>query len=178
MVTAPAGLRRRVQDAIAQARRGGQPARVLADTRAMRARIMREQPVRGVWDVRRRPGGLLDVEFIAQALQLLHAERFPVSARPVGTAARLAQLARLGALPRQDAAMLARADRIWRGVQSLLRIGLGPQIPTSPAASVLEKVARATGFGPDEAGLLAGLDSTAEAVRAAFVRSLGETETA
>ncbi len=178
VVTAPAGLRRAVQQAIAAARQAGEPARVLADTRAMRVRMQRDQPVRGVWDVRRRAGGLLDVEFVAQALQLVHAGKFPVSARPVGTAARLAQLARLGALPCEDAATLARADRTWRCVQSLLRIGLGPQIPASPSAVVLEKVSRATGFGPDEAGLLAGLDDTAAAVRAAFVRSIGEIESA
>ncbi len=150
--------------------------RVLADTRAMRARLARDLPVRGRWDVRRRAGGLLDVEFIAQALQLLHAHRFATSARPVGTAARLAQLARLGALPAEDAAMLARAARTWRAVQSLLRIGLGPQIPAAPPAAVLEKIARATGYGPDEAGLLAGLDDLAARVRAAFLRHIGEIE--
>ena len=176
VVTAPAGLRRSVQSAIEAARRGANPSRVLADTRDMRARLAREQPVRGAWDARRREGGLLDVEFIAQALQLLHARAFAVSARPVGTAARLGQLARLGALPAADAAMLARADRTWRCVQSLLRIGLGPQIPAEPAPVVLEKVSRATGFGPDEAGLRAGLDELAGKVRATFVRHIGEVQ--
>jgi glutamate-ammonia-ligase adenylyltransferase len=186
VITAPGKLRRAVQAAIAQAMQAGamqagagqagDSARVLADTRAMRARMARDLPVRGRWDVRRRPGGLLDVEFIAQALQLVHAKRFATGPRPVGTAARLAQLARLGALPAGDAAMLAHADRTFRCVQSLLRIGLGPQIPAEPPAAVVEKIARATGLGPDEAGLIAGLDDLAGGVRAAFLRHIGEIE--
>jgi hypothetical protein len=38
---------------------------------------------------------------------------------------------------------------------------------------VLEKLLRATGFGPDEAGLRTQLDSVANQVRDAFVRHIG-----
>ena len=35
--------------------------------------MLRELPPDGPWDVKLRPGGQIEVEFIAQVLQLLHA---------------------------------------------------------------------------------------------------------
>jgi glutamate-ammonia-ligase adenylyltransferase len=176
VIHAPARLRRAVQEAIGAALQAGSGAEVLRDTASMRARLQRDQKPRNAWDVKRRPGGLIEVEFIAQALQLIHGNVACISTKPVGTAARLAQLARLGALPRADAVMLAEADRVWRTVQSLLRIALGGQIPAAPPAPVLEKLLRATGFGPDEAALRAQLDQVAARVRDAFLRHVGEIE--
>ncbi len=176
VISAPPRLRRAVRDAIGAALRAGPAGSVLADTAAMRARLQRDQAPRNAWDVKRRPGGLIEVEFIAQALQLLHAGAGGISARPVGIAARFALLARLGALPREDAAMLAQADRVWRSVQSLLRIAQGGRIPAALPAPCLEKLLRATGFGPDEAALRSRLDQLAAGVRAAFIRHVGEIE--
>ena len=187
VVSAPPGLRGRVQAAIAAALEGAQAARVLPETAAMRTRMLKDLPARNAWDVKRRPGGLVEVEFIAQALHLLHggaqALHLPHGAgekgagrRPVPTAARLAALGRMGVLKGENAAMLVKADRTWRTVQSLLRIAAGVQIPASPPAPVLEKLLRATGFGPDEAGLRAQLDSLAGQVRDAFVRHIGAVE--
>jgi glutamate-ammonia-ligase adenylyltransferase len=173
VITAAPKLRRRVQEAIGAALQGAAPDRVLADTVAMRARMLRDLPARNEWDVKRRAGGLTEVEFIAQALHLLHAPGPPGPA-PVTTGARLALLAKRGVLPAEDAALLSRADLVWRTVQSLLRIALGPQIPASPPAPVLEKLLRATGMGPDEAGLRTGLDTLAASVRNAFTRHIGE----
>jgi glutamate-ammonia-ligase adenylyltransferase len=177
VIAAPPALRGRVQDAIGVALQGADPARVLPDTAAMRARMLRDLPARTEWDIKRRPGGLIEVDFIAQALHLLHAPGAPVRA-PVRTADRLARLGALGALPPADLAMLTLADRTWRTVQSLLRIALGTAIPVAPPAPVpapvMEKLLRATGFGPDEAGLRAQLESLAGRVRDAFVRHIGE----
>jgi glutamate-ammonia-ligase adenylyltransferase len=177
VIAAPPALRGRVQDAIGVALQGADPARVLPDTAAMRARMLRDLPARTEWDIKRRPGGLIEVDFIAQALHLLHAPGAPIRA-PVRSADRLARLGALGALPPADLAMLTLADRTWRTVQSLLRIALGTAIPVAPPAPVpapvMEKLLRATGFGPDEAGLRAQLESLAGRVRDAFVRHIGE----
>jgi glutamate-ammonia-ligase adenylyltransferase len=187
VVTAPPALRGRVQDAIGAALRGravpeprpgsADGTGVLADTAAMRARMLRDLPPANAWDIKRRPGGLVDVEFIAQALHLVHIAAIQGAGapgrRPVGTAARLVELGRLGVLAPADAAMLAAADRRWRMVQSLLRIALGTAIPGALPAPVLEKLCRATGFGPGEAELHAQLDGLAGQVRDAFGRLIG-----
>ncbi len=47
--------------------------RIRADAAAMRARMLRDLPPEGPWDVKLRAGGQIEVEFIAQVLQLIHA---------------------------------------------------------------------------------------------------------
>ena len=53
------------------------PARAAAEIRrdatSMRERMARELRPHGPWDVKLRAGGLIDIEFIAQVLQLIHA---------------------------------------------------------------------------------------------------------
>jgi glutamate-ammonia-ligase adenylyltransferase len=174
VVAGPAALRRRVAVAIREAITEGSSTAVRADTAAMRVRLLRDIPPKGAWDVKLRAGGLMEVEFIAQALQLLHAGT-PRVLSPV-TRTALANLARAGALPADDAALLIRADREWRAVQSLLRITLGRALPASPPAPVVEKMLHVLNLGPDEAALRAALDRLAAQVRAAFVRYVGEIE--
>ena len=53
-------------------------AQIRADAAGMRARLLRDLPPTGPWDVKLRPGGQIEVEFIAQALQLV-ARRAPVA---------------------------------------------------------------------------------------------------
>jgi glutamate-ammonia-ligase adenylyltransferase len=179
VIAAPPKLRKQVQAAIGAALQAGASGSVLSDTAAMRVRLARDQPARNPYDVKRRAGGLIEVEFIAQALHLLHGAKEGISARPVGTGTRLALLAKCGALPVADATMLAEADRVWRTVQSLLRIALGAQIPAVPPAPVLEKLLRAVkvgsneGGGADEAALRARLNDVALRVRDAFIRHIG-----
>jgi glutamate-ammonia-ligase adenylyltransferase len=170
----PARLRRRVAAAIAAALRQAARDRVLPDTVAMRGRLLRDLPPKGFWDAKLRPGGLMEVEFIAQALQLVHADRKAVAAPRTRDA--LANLARLGVLPADDAARLIAADRFWRTVQGLMRIALGRAVPASLPAPLLEKLLHATSVGPDEAALRAAAETVARAVRAAFVRHVGEID--
>ena len=180
VVAGPAALQRRVAGAITAAICGGDTKTVLADTVDMRRRLLRDMPATSPWDVKLRAGGLMETEFIAQALQLLHARERGSGGRGVlspTTRVALGNLARIGALSAEDAAMLVGADRIWRAAQGILRIALGRVIPASPPAPVVEKLLHVTGFGPDEAALRAGTDELARKVRAAFVRNVGEIET-
>src|SRR5207244_6758906 len=47
------------------------------DVLAMRKLMLKEQGQGGVWDIKRTRGGLVEVEFIAQTLQLTHADAHP-----------------------------------------------------------------------------------------------------
>ena len=53
-------------------------------------------------DIKRGPGGIREIEFITQSLQLLHAGRYPFLQTP-STAAALESLARYNLLAREDA---------------------------------------------------------------------------
>ena len=83
VVAGPLPLRALVQEAIAEAiAAAGEPARIRADAAAMRARMRRDLPPDGVWDVKQRPGGLVDIEFIAQMLQLVWAREIAGGVQP------------------------------------------------------------------------------------------------
>jgi glutamate-ammonia-ligase adenylyltransferase len=178
VVAGPAALRRRIEAAIALAvaapAGGADPMRIRPDTASMRARLLRDLPPQGFWDAKLRPGGLMEVEFIAQSLMLAHATRTHVLTQNTGAA--LANLARIGALPTADTDMLIHADKFWRTVQGLMRIALGRAIPETLPPPLLEKLLHATGIGPDEAALRAEVERLSRDVRAAFVRHVGEID--
>jgi glutamate-ammonia-ligase adenylyltransferase len=113
----------------------------------------------------------MEVEFIAQALQLLHAHT-PRVLSPV-TRSALGNLARIGALPEGNAALLIRADRDWRAVQSLLRITLGRALPVAPPPPVAEKIANVLNLGSNHSVLHEALSHLASDVHATFVRHVG-----
>ncbi len=48
-----------------------------ADVIAMRADMDRHRPPAGIWDMKLQPGGLIDIEFIVQYLQLIHGAAQP-----------------------------------------------------------------------------------------------------
>ncbi len=188
VVAGPPALRRRVAEAIAEALDRPAVARqtLLRDACAMRARVAVELPARGPWDVKLRQGGLMEVEFIAQTLQLAGGD--PRLRHPT-TRIGLQRLAAAGMLSRADAARLSEADRRWRAVQGMLRILFGTGLPRSledaaPAAvdALLRGVAAScpapTGATAAGAAGLAGLEAclqrTAETVRAAFIRLIGD----
>jgi glutamate-ammonia-ligase adenylyltransferase len=147
---------------------------VRADATAMRMRMLRELPPDGPWDVKPRPGGQIEVEFIAQVLQLLNAETLPEVLSPT-TREALLKLAAAGVLQKQDAELLIRADHAWRTVQGMLRITVGRNagdtLPEASARPLLHALG-ATDLG----GLQAELDVLAAEVRTAFVRYVGQVE--
>ena len=175
VVAGPGRLRLRVEAAIRRALRATRPSEILQDTVAMRQRVRQERPARGPWDVKLRDGGLLDVEFTVQALQLLHAARRGVL-RPV-TREAVAALSGAGLLDGADAAVLAEADWTWRSVQGLLRIMLGRAIPNDLSAAVAGRVARAAWMVDGEVGLERHLDELAARVREVSGRLIGEART-
>jgi len=154
----------------------GPAERIRADAAAMRARVAREHPPAGPWDIRLRPGGLMEVEFIAQVLQLIHAPARPELWRP-STRAALTGLASAGLLEADDARLLLRAERLYRTVLGMLRVALGSRVlGTLPEAASLALLAAVRASGEvalDAAGLAATLDEFGCAVRTRFVSLIG-----
>ena len=144
----------------------GEPARVQADAASMRARLDRELPSDGAWDVKHRVGGLIDVEFIAQALLLA-----TPSARPGGTATRdqLRAVAKVGALAKDAEKELIAADHLWRTIQGVLRITVGRNAPEALPEASAAILLRATG-AVNLSSLRATMDRVAAKTRAAFER--------
>jgi glutamate-ammonia-ligase adenylyltransferase len=182
-VAGPPALKRRVEAAIRQAQiRSADPAQVLSDARAMRARMLRDLPADGPWDVKHMAGGLVEVEFISQALQVAHAHRLAAVVSPT-TRLALAALARAKILPVGEAEALVAADRLWRAVTAHLRLTVGrwPE-PGLPEPVGLALLAAAGPLLPrpavDQASFRAQMREVALAVRASFTRHIGNPETA
>jgi [glutamine synthetase] adenylyltransferase / [glutamine synthetase]-adenylyl-L-tyrosine phosphorylase len=178
VVAGPASLRRQIEAAIGEALvTAGEPDRIRADAAAMRARMLRDLPPSGPWDVKLRAGGQVEVEFIAQVLQLIHARHDPGVCSPT-TRVALTRLRDAGHLPRADADLLIRADRVWRTVQGMLRITIGrtapAELPEATARPLLRAACASGAPAVDLPALRASLDALAVDVRAAFVRHIGE----
>jgi glutamate-ammonia-ligase adenylyltransferase len=150
-------LRAKVESAIRQTltlRRD--PARIAADVHEMRARIEKEKHTKDVWDLKQVRGGLVDLEFIAQYLQLIHAADHPEVLSPnTGTA--LANLAQAGLLAAGPADVLLPAARLYHNLTQVLRLCLdGPFAPEKAPDGLKTLLVRA-GQAPDFTRLEADL---------------------
>ena len=114
------------------------------DTRAMRRRVVGTLPAgQAGRQLKLGPGGLRDIEFAVQLLQLVHG-RGDESIRSPATLPALAALAEGGYVGREDAASLAAAYRFLRSVEHLLQLRQLQRthiLPDDPA--VLRRLGRA-----------------------------------
>jgi glutamate-ammonia-ligase adenylyltransferase len=147
------------------------PAALAADVAGMRALIEREHRTAGNWNVKHRRGGMVDVEFIAQYLQLRDAADRP-EILATNTQAALRAAVAAGSLAAADGATLSPALTLWHALQAALRLFANPAYDMKVApATIGPPLARATGVA-DFADLAALVQETGERVRALFERLL------
>jgi glutamate-ammonia-ligase adenylyltransferase len=145
------------------------PPSLLDDVAAMKRRSEREMGgADGLQrDVKRGPGGIREIEFIAQSLQLLNAGRYPFL-QTHSTAAALRQLARYELMGRDDSVFLEGAYWFLRRVEHSLQIREERQthdLPGDPAE--FAAIATALGYGGPDA-LAAELAARRNGVQALF----------
>jgi glutamate-ammonia-ligase adenylyltransferase len=142
-------------------------AKVAADVRSMRARIEREKGSKDPWDLKQVRGGLVDLEFIAQYLQLVHAADRP-DVLSQNTLQALSNLERAGCLPLPAADALLPAARLLNNLTQVLRLCQdGPFTPRTAPDGLKLQLARA-GDAPDFPRLEAELAARELAVAALF----------
>jgi glutamate-ammonia-ligase adenylyltransferase len=145
---------------------------VAGDVVEMRRAIASEKGDRDRWDLKYVAGGLIDVEFIAQYLQLVHAAQTP-EILDTSTARVLDKAWRLRLLPTEDAEVLRPAVRLYHDLTQVLRLCLSaPFDPKTAAPGLVGLLARAADV-PDFATLDAFLAETQAKVRRSFARILG-----
>ncbi len=124
------------------------------DVARMRERVAAEYPSDDPFEVKYVRGGLVDLEFVAQYLQLLHAHARP-AVLVAGTAKCFEALEEAGVLPRREAdvagsdatqnnagaeaGLLAEAVRFQRAVQALLRLAWSESAPVGAAPETLQR---------------------------------------
>jgi glutamate-ammonia-ligase adenylyltransferase len=173
VVSAEPGFRAQAEAVIRAVLGRPRDARVIAaDAAEMRRAIAQEKGEDDRWDLKYAAGGLVDVEFVAQYLQLVHAARHPDILDP-STVRCLEKASRLGLLAAEDAEALRPAAQLYQDLNQILRLCLsGPFDPKKAGEGLLRLLARAAGV-PDFQTLDAYLTETQEAVRASFVRIMG-----
>ena len=170
VVTGPAALRRQINDAIKQVlTRTRDRAAVAEDVRAMRAKIADDKGSQGIWDLKQARGGLVDLEFIAQFLQLVSAATH-ADVLDQNTELALAKLSAAGVLSPGDAEILVPAARLYHTLTQVLRLCLDrPFVAEEAPRALKDLLARASDM-PDFATLEATLKDTLQAVHEAFDR--------
>jgi len=149
------------------------PERLLRDIAAMRQRIEAEKPAKSIWSVKFLRGGIIDLEFLAQYLQLRHASENP-SVLATTTQAAFANLAKGGFLEDEVARDLIEATRFLRQLQGTLRLTVGPAFDADTLPEALQStLARAAGMADFDA-LRARLIATADAVHRIFIGRIEE----
>ena len=143
-----------------------------------RLRMRMEREVAGESSDRLNPktgqGGLVDVEFATQYLQLLHGASLP-SVRCPGTLEALEALVASGRIRREDAAELRQGYLFLRRVENRQRLVHGRALQHLPTRGrPLLLLARRLGYGGPDAGgaFLSEYLAVAAKVRAAYVRVL------
>jgi glutamate-ammonia-ligase adenylyltransferase len=168
VVSGPAPLRAKVEEAIREAlTRPRDAARIAADVRDMRARIEKEKGTRDIWDLKQVRGGLVDLEFIAQHLQLVNASSNPQILNQ-NTVAALQNLQSAGLLPAGTADALLPAAWLMNNLTQILRLCLDGPFEPAKAPEGLKTLLASSGQAPDFARLEADLAAQEAQVAALF----------
>ena len=170
VVAGPATLRREINNTIREVLcRPRDRAQVAQDVQTMRAKIAEEKGTDDIWDLKQVRGGLIDLEFLAQFLQIVGAAEHPDALDP-NTELALTRLSAASVLSPGDAEILIPAARLYHTLTQVLRLCLDkPFAAASAPLALRELLARASDM-PDFDTLEATLKDTLAAVHAGFDR--------
>jgi len=159
------------------------PDKLRRDIAEMRGRMARQRDTGDIWNIKHFRGGLVDVEFIAQYLQLRHAAEHPEILHQA-TAEVLLRAAAAGVLPDAEAETLLRALATWQRVQAFLRFAVEDRFDPAEASDamirgLLRAVAEDAAADPPEHldAAAAGMRRRAAEVMAVFDRLIGPPPT-
>ncbi|MGH6994338.1 MAG: bifunctional [glutamine synthetase] adenylyltransferase/[glutamine synthetase]-adenylyl-L-tyrosine phosphorylase, partial [Stellaceae bacterium] len=139
------------------------------DVVAMRRRIADTRRNPPAFDVKHRPGGLVDIEFIAQFLQLRDAAQAPQILH-ANTRGALTALAAAGALTQGDCEILIRALTLWRNVQGLLKLTVPEPFDEAATPATVKNLIAHGAAAIDFNALKQDMDAAARAAHGLFRR--------
>jgi glutamate-ammonia-ligase adenylyltransferase len=144
--------------------------RIIAnDVLEMRRAIAEEKGESDIWDLKYAAGGMIDIEFIAQYLQLIHAADKP-DILDVSTVQVLTNAAGLGILSQSDADVLRAAARLYHDLTQIIRLCVSAKFNPETAGEDLLRVLTRAGDAPDFSALEAHVRETQISVREVFLK--------
>jgi glutamate-ammonia-ligase adenylyltransferase len=173
VISAPPEFRVRIEkvihDVLTRPRDRAGTANDVAD---MRRAIALEKGEDDLWDLKYAAGGLVDIDFIAQYLQLVHAAEKP-DILSVNTSAVLENAAKLGVLGQSEAEILRSATRLYHDLTQILRLCVSDKFKPEAAGEDLLQVMARAGDAPDFSALEARVKETQSEVRRVFRAVVG-----
>lgn len=144
------------------------PQIVNRDVIDMRVLLEKEKPGSSVFDLKLVPGGLIDIEFIAQGLQLIAAAKHPDVLRQ-STQAALVALQEKGILSSDDGAALREALRLYSTMSQIIRLCVAGVYDPATAAPSLRRLVIHAGDLPSLDTVATHLEHTQVDVRERFI---------
>ena len=174
VIAGPRALLTKVEEVIRQTlTAAGDEAKLFADARQMREKLAAQFPGKNAWDLKFAPGGLVDLEFVAQTLQLMAAPAHP-EVLSTNTVAAFEALEMAGVLSPEEAQVLLSAARLENALMQVLRIAvegtLDPEAATPGLRALLARAGGTRDFDELQARL-AGAQSAVRALYAKLMRS-------
>jgi len=177
VIHGPPALAQRLCDIIADTlRRPRDAAALVRDVADMRDRIARHAPPKSPWDFKHLPGGLFDIDFVAQYLALRHAADRPDLLDP-HPAEMLRRVADAGLIDAEDSRRLRAVRTLLSDVQSLLRLTLDgdeASFGETKAPEGQRRLIAATEGAADLPELRARIEAETAAARAIYRRIVEE----
>jgi glutamate-ammonia-ligase adenylyltransferase len=145
---------------------------VATDVADMRRAVGLEKGEDDIWDLKYAAGGIVDIDFIAQYLQLVHAAATP-DILDVNTLHVLDNAARLGVLPQASAEILRSAARLYHDLTQILRLCVSEKFKPETSGEDLLRILARAGDAPDFSSLEAHVKETQTEVRRVFRMLIG-----
>jgi glutamate-ammonia-ligase adenylyltransferase len=149
--------------------------KVRTDVADMRALLDREKPPKSVFDLKTAPGGIIDVEFIAQGMQLCFAQD-DASILHTSTDQALQALQSADLLSADDGAALAAAHRLYSTLSQILRLCLDGVFDPETAAPSLRRLVTQACDLPSVETAKTHLEHTQADIRSRFNRLFAATD--
>ena len=173
VISAPPDFRAGIETIIREVlRRPRDAVGVATDVADMRRAVALEKGEDDVWDLKYAAGGIVDIDFIAQYLQLVHAADKP-DILDVNTLHVLDNAARLGVLPQPAAEILRSASRLYHDLTQILRLCVNDKFNPETAGEDLLRVLARAGDAPDFSSLEARVRENQTEVRRVFQAMVG-----
>ncbi len=140
---------------------------IAQDVRDMRRRIAQEKGSKSLWDLKYVEGGLVDIEFVTQYLQLVHAAQHSevLDQNTIGALEKMRSMELLGA---DDAGVLLQAAKLYHGLTVIMRLCQEGRFDPGRAPPGLKALLAHAAGVPDFASIPPLLEEVQAAVSDAF----------
>lgn len=170
VISGPPDFQKQIEELIARVLMRPRDIHIIAnDVLEMRKAVADEKGENDIWDLKYAAGGIVDIEFLAQYLQLIHAAEKP-GILNVNTMQVYDNAVKLGVLASSDAEILRPAARLYQNLTQVLRLCVSEKFKPDTAGEDLLRVMTRAADAPDFSAVEARLRETQAEVREIFLK--------